>query len=121
MLPAQLYTQVPRGALGGSTGGVLLYELQRHQIVVARARGGKALLAAKGSGAEINLRQAEQLAGLDIRQAELNEGAFRHTVGLGEDIHRRGNLGGIGLQCVHACKSRRALPRRQSGAVRACG
>ena len=121
MLPAQFYAQVPRGALGGSTGGVLLDELQGHQIVVARARGGKALLAAKGSGAEINLCQREQLAGLDIRQSELDEVALRHAVGLGEDIHRRGNLGGIGLQCVHACKSRRALPQYQSGAAPTCG
>ena len=87
MLPAQLYTQVPRGALGGRAGGVLLYELQRHQIVVARACGGKALLAAIGGAAEIRVLEAGELRGEELAGAGLDELLFGASLKLGDEVH----------------------------------
>lgn len=68
------------------------------------SRGCVALLAAEAGRAEVDCGQRAEVAGLDIRQAQLDKGALRRAVGLGEDVHRRGNMGGIGLQCVHGCK-----------------
>ena len=80
-----------------------------------------ALLAAKAGRAEINFGHGAQFARFHVRQTKLEKGAFRHAVGLGEDVHRRGNMGGIGLQCAHSCNFKQSRRASRGEDVRNCG
>ena len=84
-------------------------------------RGCVALLAAEAGRTEVDRGQRAKVVGLDIRQAQLEKGAFRHAVGLGEDVHRRGYVGGIGLQCAHGCNFKQSRRVSRGEDVRSCG
>ena len=88
---------------------------------MAGGRGRVALLAAKAGRAEIDFGHGAQFARFHVRQTKLAEGALRHAVSLGEDIHRRGNIGGIGLQCAHSCTFKQSRRASRGKDVRNCG
>ena len=88
---------------------------------MAGGRGRVALLAAKAGRAEINFGHGAQFARFHVRQTKFEEGALRHAVGLGEDVHRRGNMGGIGLQCAHGYNSKQDRRWGRVGKRRSCG
>lgn len=88
---------------------------------MAGGRGGVALLPAEVGRAEIDSGKRTEVAGFYIRQAQIDEGALRHAVGLGEDIHRRGYVGGIGLQCTHGCNPKQSLRASRGADGRSCG